>query len=214
MPRYCISSSSQLHLWWILSSFWIWLSWIQCLNSCALVINSPWHFFMVFLKATMKHLKFILWVHMCVCPRVHVYYVCMVHVLGSEDNLQESVLSLYLAGPKDCTQAIIPGSKHFYPLSHLTSPNAEFISGIYSILLLFSSLLFWQFLQVSIYRNTLYLYSVYFYYYQEFHWKTGEIVQRLKVFATLSENTGSIPSFHTGVRTIRNSSSRASGTLL
>jgi len=75
---------------------------------------------------------YIVGTYVCVCPYVRVYHVCMLHMLGSEDNLKESVLSLYLAGPKDCTQAIIPGSKHFYPLSHLSSPGTEFISGIYS----------------------------------------------------------------------------------
>lgn len=41
----------------------------------------------------------------------------------SEDDLQESVLSLYYSGPRDQVQVISRRDKHLYPLSHLACPR-------------------------------------------------------------------------------------------
>lgn len=77
MPRYCISSSSQLHLWCILSSFWIWLSWIQCLYSCVLVINSPWDFLSWYFKKLLWNIWNLYCGYICVCVSICVCVPCM-----------------------------------------------------------------------------------------------------------------------------------------
>ena len=63
----------------------------------------------------------------CVCTHVCVYLcVCvfistMTYMEKPEDNLLESLLSCHVA-PRDWTRVIRFGSKHLYPMSHLTCP--------------------------------------------------------------------------------------------
>lgn len=65
---------------------------------------------------------------MDVCTRVcgqHMRDVA--HVCGGQRTLQKSVIFLPCAGPRDQTQIIMLASKHFYSLSHLTSPLLVYI---------------------------------------------------------------------------------------
>ena len=50
-----------------------------------------------------------------------------IHTWGSEDNLQESILSFHFVVSGTRTQIIRFGSKHLYALSHLTSPGLFFL---------------------------------------------------------------------------------------
>lgn len=53
-------------------------------------------------------------------------YVC---VWGSEDNLQESLLSFHCVGPGEQTRL---SSRYLYQLSHLTSPHHPNTGYLYS----------------------------------------------------------------------------------
>lgn len=50
------------------------------------------------------------------------------HVLRSEGNLQESVLSFHHVGPEDRTQVVRFGGKHLYLLSPLSGPEQSVLN--------------------------------------------------------------------------------------
>ena len=51
-----------------------------------------------------------------------------------EDNRQKSVLFLHHVGPRNQTMVISLGSKHLYPLSHLSGPILELYLTIHNAL--------------------------------------------------------------------------------
>ena len=67
-----------------------------------------------------------LYICVCVCARVHtraLYAHATARVWRSENNLLELILSFHGIGPRDQTQVVGFGSRHFYSLNHLSSPS-------------------------------------------------------------------------------------------
>lgn len=49
-------------------------------------------------------------------------------MLGSEDNIQELVLTFYYVGSWDWAQAVRLDGKYLYPLRHIAGPDEQFLS--------------------------------------------------------------------------------------
>lgn len=83
--------------------------------------KSTWLWYMTFFNIKFLNCTYLFIYLFSLCA--HIW--AMVHMSGSEDSLQELVLSSYHVGHQDWTLAVRLGSQHLYPLSHLTNPMKD-----------------------------------------------------------------------------------------